>query len=257
MKMPSKRIFLITWSLLLFCGLNKANAQYFDVREGNQAYEAENYKEAEDSYNRVLNTDESISDKKEALFNKGNALFRQENYEEAQKVYEQLALNEELDTRLRSEAYYNTANSITKEADKLQNPGERIPKLEQALNNYKSALKLNPSDIDAKQNFEIVKNEINKLKQQQQEQKDKDKDKKEQKKEEKKEKEEEQQEQEPQNKQENQEQKQQQKPQQQEQQNFSKEQAERILNALKQDEQQMLKKYQQKPASSQKFDKDW
>ncbi len=228
-------------------------AQFFDVRQGNQAYKEDIFSEAEDHYNKVLNSEKENEDKKEALFNKGNAAFRQEKYEDAQKAFEQLAMNTQLEKEFRSEAFFNNGNVLAKQAEGQEAPDSKISKLEQAKEQYKNAIKLNPKDLQAKQNFEIVDQKINQLKELQEEE-NKDQDKEKEKKEEKKEQE---QEQEQQENKEEQKQPDQQNKQQPQPKNFSKEQAERILNALKQDEKQMLQKYQQKPSSTMKFEKDW
>ncbi len=250
------RLMLMGWLLLVTGFIQSAQAQFFDIRSGNQAYEEEKFSEAQEHYSKVLNSEEKIKAKKEALFNKGNAAYRQENYSEAQQAFEQLAVNTDLENSLRSEAFYNTGNAIAKQAENITNPGEKLPKLEQALDQYKQALKLNPGDVQAKQNFELVSNQINALKKQQQnqDQENKQEEKKEEKKQE--QKEEQKQQQEQQQQEQKQEKTEENKPQPKPN-NFSKEQAERILNALKQDEKQMLKKYQQKPSSSVKFEKDW
>ncbi len=248
---------LMGWLLLATGFIQSAQAQFFDIRSGNQAYDEEKFSEAQEHYSKVLNSEEKIKAKKEALFNKGNAAYRQENYNEAQQAFEQLAVNTDFENSLRSEAFYNTGNAIAKQAENITNPGEKLPKLEQALDQYKQALKLNPDDVQAKQNFELVSNQINALKKQQQNQ-DQENKQEEKKKEEKKQeqKEEQKQQQEQQQQEQKQEKAEESKPQPKPN-NFSKEQAERILNALKQDEKQMLKKYQQKPSSSVKFEKDW
>lgn len=248
---------LMGWLLLAIGFIQSAQAQFFDIRSGNQAYDEEKFSEAQEHYSKVLNSEEKIKAKKEALFNKGNAAYRQENYTEAQQAFEQLAVNTDFENSLRSEAFYNTGNAIAKQAENITNPGEKLPKLEQALDQYKQALKLNPDDVQAKQNFELVSNQINALKKQQQNQ-DQENKQEEKKKEEKKQeqKEEQKQQQEQQQQEQKQEKAEESKPQPKPN-NFSKEQAERILNALKQDEKQMLKKYQQKPSSSVKFEKDW
>jgi len=266
MKKFVQAIFFLMW-------LPAANAQYFDVREGNDAYNRADYDKAKEHYGKVIaENQEEILSQKEAIFNSGNVSFRQEKYDDAAERYEEIAVNPKFDEALRADAYYNSGNSFYKKSESTQQPPEKMKLMESALEQYKSSLALNPNDMQAKRNFEFTKKELDKLREQmkknpqnqenqqnqeQNQQNEQDKkqsqDQNQQNQDEKQKQDKEQQQN--QNQQQNQDEQQ---PQSQPQpRQFSKKQAERLLNALKQDEKNMLKKYQTRPAAAVKPEKDW
>ncbi|MFL2961054.1 MAG: tetratricopeptide repeat protein [Candidatus Thalassarchaeaceae archaeon] len=104
-------------------------------------YQNQNYEAAEKYYNSILSTD---SDNSEAHFGKGSSLFMQNDIKNAEiKFNESLASSE---TLLKSKAFYNLGNISYKNK-----------KLNDALEFYKKALELNPSDDEARYNYEFIK----------------------------------------------------------------------------------------------------
>lgn len=79
--------------------------------------------------------------------NLGSAHYEMKNYPEAEKAFNQAALLG--DEHVRQQAFYN-----------LGNTAYRLGKLDQAINWYKQALELNPSDEDTKFNLEFARDEI-------------------------------------------------------------------------------------------------
>ncbi len=222
--------------LLLFLPLQlSAQSIKKEIRKGNREYNDGKYNEAELLYREALEKDPQSQ---KATYNLGNSLYKQEQYEPSITKYESLVNSKENDHVL-PEYYYNLGNSYFK-----------ARKLEKSIEAYKQSLRINPNDADAKHNLFLAQKM---LQQQQQQQKDKNK-------EENKEKEgDQQQEQE----QKQQEQEQEQKDQQQQQQNahgqISKEDAERLLEALEQDEKEVMKKVQEEKARVRKVpaEKEW
>ncbi len=249
-----------------------ATAQHFlDLRQGNDAYNRGNYGEAKKKYEKVMTGAETFEEKKEAVFNTGNALYKEKQFDDAMKQYESVAKNESLDKSLRADAFYNIANSIFKKA-KAGTPEQRPDALREALAHYKQALALNPKDADAKHNYEFARAMLRELEQKQQQKKDQNKNdqKNDDKKndqdkpnDEKNDKRDDQKQQQDQQKQDQQEQqsdpsKEEPKPAKPEKTSFSRAEAERILNALKEKEKDMLKKYQvKKTLGKAKPEKDW
>lgn len=223
-----------------------AEAQYFDIEKGNDAYSQSKYDEAKATYDKVIAENKTITDQKEAIFNKGNVAFREEKYDDAEKQYNAITGNGALPKDLRAQAAYNRGNTFYRRANSASNPSEKMDLLGKAVQGYKESLALSPSDREAKINYEFAQAQLKALEKQQKKEDKKD-DKKDQ------EKEKQQQKQEEQKKEKEDPQKQQQP----EKNNFSKDQAERILNALKQDEKNMLKKYQNKAAARTESEKDW
>lgn len=80
-------------------------------------------------------------------FNTGDALFMQEKYEEAVKEYEKASYAKDID--LQSKTYYNIGNSLYKAG-----------KMPEAIQYYQKCLELNQKDQDAKYNIEFVRKKI-------------------------------------------------------------------------------------------------
>lgn len=204
--------------------------------EGNKLYEEQKYDEANNKYRDALvnNPENPIIN-----FNIGDAQYKKKQYEEALKAYEKSLSVDDVLTQ--SKAYYNMGNALY-----------RAGNLPESILAYTQALKLNPNDEDAKYNLEFVRA---KLKDQAQKQPQSNQ-------------QQQQQQQDQQQQQgENQEKKDQQQDQQQqpeeqqaeekEQQEMTKEEAERILNALKEDEKDLQKDKKRTQTGRVRVVKDW
>ena len=204
------------------------------IKEGNTLFEEKKYKEAEKSYQQALKKDK---DSYKATFNLGDAYYKQQKYEDAAQQFQALTHRATSRDTL-SKAYHNLGNSLL-----------QLKKYEESINAYKNALKNNPDDEDTRYNLAYAQQL---LKQQQQQQnkdkdkKDKDKDKKD-KKEDKKDKD-----------QQKKDQKKKDKKQQQEPDQISKEDAQRLLDALQNDERNVQNKAKKgKQGIKIKIEKDW
>lgn len=254
-------------------------AQYFDLRDANSKYLAGDYEEAKRRYDKIIAESEKFDDKKEAIFNSGNALYRMKKFDDAESDYRKIAENDALDPSLRADAFYNIGNSYFTRAKDAQGE-EKEPLLKDAIKQYKESLKLNPNDLQAKQNLELAKailkqeeekkqgNDKNDKqdndkndKNQNKDNKQDDKNNQDQKNNKDKQDNEQKQNQQNQNNQENQnkpkDQKQNEEQGKQGEAQISKADAEKLLDALKQDEKNMLKKYLMKKSNQTKYDKDW
>jgi Ca-activated chloride channel family protein len=203
------------------------------IREGNTLYGKKQYPDAEISYRKAL---EKADDPVRAKFNLGDALYQQQRYDEAAGEYEGAA-SASKDASVRSQAFHNLGNALLK--------GKKI---EESIESYKNALKLNPKDEDTRYNLEYARRL---LQQQQQQQKQDKKDKKDDQK-----KDDKQQQQDRQKDQKDQ-QKDQKQQQRQPKDQISRADAERILEALKQQEQDVKKKMQKKTPVKVRVGKDW
>lgn len=212
-------------TILIFLALSAslfAQADKKFIREGNREFEKNKYPDAEISYRKAIDKNKESAD---AVFNIGDALYKQKKYEDAGKQFlDNHNMNEKNDKK--SASLYNLGNSLLM-ANKIQ----------ESIEAYKNSLKLNPGSMEAKYNLAYAQDLLQQQqqqKQQQQNDKNKDQDKKDQNKEQ-------------QNNQDNKDQKQDQQKnkdqqQQQQQQQISKEDAERILNALANDEKKVQEK---------------
>jgi tetratricopeptide (TPR) repeat protein len=216
------------------------------VREGNELYSQEKYDEANNKYRDALidNPESPI-----VHFNIGDVLYKKKNYEDAVKSFDKTTSSD--DVLLQSKSYYNMGNTLY-----------RLNKLPESIQMYKKALELNPDDEDAKYNLEYVRTKIKNdaEKQQQQNQPQSGEQQQEQQSEQNKDEDEQQEQQQEEPKPENGEQDQQQQQQEQqsgEAQEISKEDAERILDALKNEEEDLLQKQKAKTQGRPFRGKDW
>lgn len=210
--------------IFLLLAFSNAVAQRALVNQGNDEYEKKQYRNAEDSYKKALSEN---SGSFAGRYNLGNALYRQEKYDEAAKEYLQSFTSDD-EYAVKEDAYYNMGNALVK-----------AQKYEEAIEAYKQALKMNPADEESRYNLSYA---MQMLKKQQQQQKS-DKNKKDQQ-----QKKDKQQQQKQQDQQQKQDQQQQQKKQQAPPPKLSKEEAERMLKALRNDEKNLQKEKAKKQA---------
>ena len=118
------------------------------VDAGNRLYDEGRYEEAHEQYLEALR---EAPDSPIVPFNDGNALYRTEELQRAMESYRRAV--ESGDPAIEAQAWYNLGNALYKQQQ-----------LEPALEAYKEALRRNPADTDAKHNFEVT------LEQQQQQQ---------------------------------------------------------------------------------------
>jgi Ca-activated chloride channel homolog len=228
------RLFLaiaMAWfTTLLIPAAVHAQKEVKSLREGNKKYESGDYKGAEISYRKSL---ETKNDYYKGQFNLGDAMYRQKNYEEAAGIFQNLAKTEGMDKYVVSKSYHNLGNSLLQQK-----------KYQESIDAYKNALKANPRDMDTKYNLEYARKMMVQQQQQQQQQQQKQDQK---------------QDQQQQQQQQKQDQKQDQQQQQQQQNQISKEDAERMLNALRNQEQKTREKLkeEEQQGQRQKPEKDW
>jgi len=225
----------IAWLLALGFGLIGVNSVFAQtdkklIREGNKSYDNKKYSDAEVAYKKSLSKNQKSY---EGNFNLGDAYYKQGKYDEAAKQFEQLK-SQKTDKKTESAALHNLGNTL------LQNK-----KYQESIDAYKQALKLNPADEDTRYNLAYAQTMLKQQQQQQQQQQNQDK-----KNQEKKDQQKQQQKPE-QQKQEQAQQKQEQKKE------ISKEDAERILQALNNDEKDKHKKKAKVAATRIRIDKDW
>lgn len=217
---------LICAFLMLSVVINAQSDKKF-IRKGNREYEKNNFSDSEILYRKAIDNNKQSPD---AVFNVGDALYKQNKFEDAGKQFlENTSLNEDNDKK--SDGLYNLGNSMLK-----------ANKLNESIEAYKGSLKLKPDNTQAKYNLGYAQDMLKKQKEeeQKQQQKDKDKDKQDQNQDKNKEDKNKDQNKDQNKNQDNQKnEQQQQQPQQQE---ISKDDAQRLLNALANDEKKVQEK---------------
>jgi len=140
--------FLVTiLPLILAAESLLAQDQNKDIETGNNYYRQQQYDKAESEYRKVV---ESFPGDKTAKFNLASALIKQNRTSDANKFLELLKLKEN-ENDLRSKAVYNQGVILTQQK-----------KLEESIEAYKEALRLNPGDQEARENLQKALLELKK-----------------------------------------------------------------------------------------------
>lgn len=241
-------------TIIILCAVGfsaSAQASRHRLREGNRDYSKQRYEQAEVNYRKALERDSTDF---RGQYNLAGDLYRQEKYSEAASHYQQALAAQGLSDKQRARTLHNQGNSMLKNA--MQS--EQMEGLQQAVNCYQEALKLDPKNDDTRYNLAYARRLLQQQQQQQQgggqDQQQKDQQQKDQ--------------QQQNQQQQNQQQQQQNQPQQQEdqqqqqrqpQQSQRKQDAERMLDAVRNNERQALrdKERSDKPVRIRKTDKDW
>lgn len=245
-------LFLVL-AMLLFDMSAIAQGEKKFIRRGNKAFDRGEFKEAEIDYQKALEKNKK-SDVGE--FNLGGALFQQENFKESAMLFDNVS-RRNLPEQQRAGAFHNLGNSMV-----------QLQQFEQAVEAYKNALRLNPDDLDTKYNLlyaqQMLRQQQEQEKQQDQKQDQQDQDdKQDQKDQQEQAQNQEQDQQQDQQQQDSQQQDSQQDQQQQAQsqpKQISKEDAERMLQAMQERERQTMEKLKLEEFKNAKrvtTEKDW
>ncbi|MDE3237145.1 MAG: tetratricopeptide repeat protein [Bacteroidota bacterium] len=179
-----------------------------EILKGNEAYQKGDYNAALAFYRKALQQNEKNYI---AQFNTGNALQKQQQYAEAAKQYQSVA-EHATDTSLQSKALYNKGVAEIKQQQ-----------IDQAIQSFKQALRINPKDEETRENLQKALNEKNKKNNSSKK---------------------------------NQQNKQEQQKEKKSQSNLSQQQAEKLLNQLRNEEKKLMD-YQKQKVKQNRPDKDW
>ena len=150
---------LIALLLLGASGLVRAS----DADDAERDYKSGQYEEAMQNYQKAAESDPARGD---LQYNRGAAAYKAGEYSEAAEAFRQ-ALDTP-DLSLQENAYYNLGNAQYQHGLEMQkvDANKTIGLWEQALHSYDSALKLKTT-ADAKHNYDFVKKELEELKRRQ------------------------------------------------------------------------------------------
>lgn len=144
--MKTAMIRRIAWGILVLIGLGVESvwAQRYPerrvLRSGNKLYEKEQYAEAETQYRKAQDMNPTY----EGLFNLADVLYKQKRYEEALNIFKQIARDDVAGMHA-PDAYYNLGNTYF-----------QMKKLPEAAEAYKNTLRRNPNDDEARYNLAYV-----------------------------------------------------------------------------------------------------
>ena len=129
----------------LSCSVALAQEDLKHIREGNKQYEQGEYEMAGESYQKALSENANSS---QGTFNLGDASYKQEKYEEAAAQFEIFALRENNKTDV-AKSYHNLGNSLMMKK-----------KYAKSVEAYKNSLRNNPDDASTKYNLAYAQKKL-------------------------------------------------------------------------------------------------
>ena len=130
---------IVTFLMVMLCSLSAfAQVDRREVRAGNRAFKKGEFGQSEVDYKKALLKD---STSVAAQYNLANALYKLENYTEAEK-YSKAALDSLSRSPRAADAHYNSGDIYLQQR-----------RWSEAIEAFKSSLRLNPDDMDAKSNL--------------------------------------------------------------------------------------------------------
>ena len=250
----NKYILLMVIALIAYRGFAQQERKY--IRAGNDYYneaESDSLKKDSSLYEKAYTYYRRANEKAPEMiipdYNMGNALYKQGKYKEAIERYK-TAMTKTKDKDTLSKIFHNMGNSYFKSKD-----------FENSINAYKNALKNIPADKETKTNLMLAQQMLQKQKQQQKQQQknNKDKNNKDQKKDKQNKPDQNQEKEKEKNKEQQDKQNQEQQTPKQQQAKISKEDAEKMLKALQDQERKIQQRKMKKKGQQQQpnIEKDW
>lgn len=160
-----KNLVLLSLMLTLATSVSAQKHKTY-IREGNKEYLKNNYEQSEIEYRRAL---DAYPASEKATFNLGDALYKNGKYEEAEKEFDKYTVLKQ-NSNEEAAAHYNRANSFLKAGN-----------LEKSIEAYKNSLLKDPTNHQAKYNLAYAQDQLRQQEKQEndqnqdQEQKDKNK----------------------------------------------------------------------------------
>jgi Ca-activated chloride channel homolog len=203
------------------------------VRKGNRQYNENQFTQAEVLYKKsIIKTPNLIP----ANYNLGNTYFKQKRYDKAIEQYQKTLTNLK-DKKIGAQTYHNLGNTYLEKYKTETDQQKKSQWIDNSIQAYKNALINNPNDKDTKYNLSYAYAMKRLLQQQKQQQK---------------------QQQQNQQQQQQKQQKQDQKPKEQKKQELTKEEAEKLLQAIRAQENQTQERLNKKQDKNKvKIEKEW
>lgn len=156
-----RSIFLSVILGMLFSTMLLAQSERKFVRRGNRAFDKDDYIESEIQYRKAL--EKNVHSFK-GKFNLADALYKQNKFEEALETLDNINQSA-LTAEQRAMVYHNRGNTLLK-----------MNKLNESIEAYKKALRLNPDDYETKYNLSQAIRQLKENKKNQDKNKNKEKD---------------------------------------------------------------------------------
>jgi len=142
--MRSRFILLV---LLCFYFTAKSQQSADHIRSGNEAYKKQEFAKATEEYDKALSADPSSGT---AKFNKANSVYKQDKKVEASEQFTAIARSV-TDKDIKAKSFYNKGVILSQQKN-----------LEESIEAYKNALRINPADKEARENLQKALLELKK-----------------------------------------------------------------------------------------------
>lgn len=159
------KLVILLIALLSFFSLTAQKAVRKNIKQGNRSYNEQKYEHAASKFEEAVKIDPNSP---EANYNLGNTLYRQKEWGKSVEQQQQYQLIENENEQQVAASWHNIGNALLHKKD-LQNSMEA----------YKMALRINPEDDEARYNLAVVQKMINDEEEEQEDQQEQDKDQKE------------------------------------------------------------------------------
>ncbi len=131
---------------LLLLGGSGCTRGVLDARKGERLYASGDFAASAQAFDRALGADSTPV----RAYNAGNAYYRMRRYEDAAVRYRHAAIGP---APLRQQSVFNLGNALVRAAEEAPERGQLLL---DAVASYEEALRLDPTDQDAKWNLEIA-----------------------------------------------------------------------------------------------------
>ncbi len=150
------KIVLILLLGLISAGVSAQSAKTL-VRRGNKLYDAKKFSKAEVQYRKAQARDPKYE---KSIFNLGDAVYQQKNFKGAEKYFQKLAQGTKTPPQYQAPSWYNLGNTFMSQKQ-----------YEKSIASYIQALRKDPTNMDAKYNLTYARKMLKKQKQQKKKQK--------------------------------------------------------------------------------------
>lgn len=139
------RFILLALLCFYFTAQSQQAADY--IRSGNEAYKKQEFAKATEAYDKALSADPSSTT---AKFNKANSAYKQDKKVEASEQFTAIARSA-TDKDIKAKSFYNKGVILSQQKN-----------LEESIEAYKNALRINPADKEARENLQKALLELKK-----------------------------------------------------------------------------------------------
>jgi Ca-activated chloride channel family protein len=129
------------------------------------AYREGKFEEAYHQFQETLKANPNSRAEDKLQFDSGAAAYKLKDYSRALEAFSQALLSP--DARLQSMSHYNLGNTLYQHGEAQPSDNKKLADWTNALQHYEQALKLEPQNQEAKDNYEYVKKKIEELKKKQ------------------------------------------------------------------------------------------